>query len=100
MKFVWIGYLATALSALSLVPSVYTAVVKKSVHSTSYAYLVIGMLGQIFWLIYGYNNRDWPIASLAMYLIFVFTTIGVAKAYYEANKKDVLSKAKLKCTVR
>lgn len=97
MKFVWVGYMATTLSALSLVPSVYTAVVKKSVHSTSYSYLIIGMLGRIFWLLYGFINRDWPIVVLSMYLIVVFITIGIAKIYYEANKKDVLSKTKLKC---
>ena len=100
MKFAWTGYIATTLSSLSLIPSVYTAVVKRSVHSVSYSYLVLGVSAQIFWLIYAYFNRDLPIAFLAMYLIVVFITIGVAKAYYEANKKDILSKTKLDCMLK
>lgn len=97
MELAWVGYTATIITCLSFAPSLYTAVVDKSVNSTTYSFLILSIMGQVFWLIYGYNKRDWSISFMALYLIIAFIIIGSAKAYYEANKKDEMSQLKQTC---
>ena len=99
MKFAWVGYTATVLTCLSVAPSIYTSVVEKSVHSTTYSFVVLSIMGQVFWLIYGYNNKDWSITFMAIYLIIAFIIIGFSKAYYEAHKKDTMSQLKQTCSL-
>lgn len=94
MKYVWFGYLATFLTALSLIPTVYTSTLKKSTNSISYAYILLGFLAQFCWLIYGIYNKNYPVLSLAIYLMVVYIIIFVAKWHYETTGQNLLARAK------
>lgn len=94
MKSTWIGFIATLFSALSLLPTVYTVVKKKSTHSINYIYMSLGLFAQLLWLSYSLINEDWPLMLLAIYLIVVYCTMYVSKWYYEYTQQDVHSKLK------
>jgi uncharacterized protein with PQ loop repeat len=94
MKYEWIGFLATFLTALSLLPTVYTAIFKKSTNSISYGYILLGFLSQFFWLIYGIYNKNYPISTLAIYLMTVYIIIIIAKWHYERTGQNLLAQAK------
>ena len=91
MKIVKVGYTATILSALSLLPTLHTTVIKKSTRSLNYYYLLLGFVAQILWIIYGYVNRDYPLLILATYLISIYTMLAIFKFKYEINKEDQFS---------
>ena len=92
MKYVWLGFTATAISALSLLPTLYNIVIKKNTYSIHYCYLFLGLLAQICWFIYGIINKDTPLIMLACYLIFIYTVSITYKYKYEKNDEDLYSK--------
>jgi uncharacterized protein with PQ loop repeat len=91
MNYTWIGFIATFISAVSLLPTVYTTVVAKSTHSINYMYVALGFLAQITWAIYAIFNKDWPVLILAIYLMIVFVIIATSKFTYEKKGLDVHS---------
>lgn len=97
MKHTWIGFIATLISAFSLLPTVYTVICKKSTHSINYLYVVLGFIAQLIWFAYAFINKDWPVLTLAIYLMLVYISILFSKWYYEHTHQDILSKLKDKC---
>ena len=91
MKGTWIGFVATTISALSLLPVVYNTAIKKTTHSINYIYIMLGFLAQVFWIVYAVINKDYPLILLASYLIIVYTIISTSKWYYEKTGQDVHS---------
>lgn len=92
MRNTGIGFLATSLSAISLLPMVFNTAVKKNTYSINYFYVLIAFIAQIVWFTYGFVNKDTPLIILSLYLLFVFTIVGFSKWYYERTEQDVHSK--------
>jgi len=91
MKYAWIGFAATTISALSLLPNVYTATIKQNTHSINYLYTTLGFLAQVFWIVYALINKDYPVILLASYLMMVYIVISTSKWHYERTGQDVYS---------
>jgi uncharacterized protein with PQ loop repeat len=97
MKLVWIGFLAVALSSISLVPALLDATVKKSTHSINYLYIILAIAGRVLWLYYGIASKDVPLTLISIYMILVFVIIVVSKWHYERTGQDVHSKLVREC---
>lgn len=91
MKSVYIGFVATIISAASLLPTLHTVVNKKSTRSINYLYLALGIVAQLLWFLYAMLNRDWPVLFLSIYLLSVYLVIGYTKYKYEKNGEDEYS---------
>ena len=92
MKRAWIGFTATLISALSLLPTIYSSTIKKSTVSINYLYVLLGFIAQILWLTYGIINKDLPLMLLACYLLIIYIIIATSKFYFERTGQDTHSK--------
>lgn len=97
MKYKWIGYTATIISALSLLPMIHKTTIKKSTHSISYLFTFLSILAQILLIYYTTMNRDFPMLFLAVYLLIINVIITISKWYYEKTGQDAYTKLKNNC---
>lgn len=86
MNIYFIGYLGTIFSALSILPNVYNAVVKKKTVCFSYFYMILGLIAQICWFIFAIFTKNIPHLIISIYLFICYILIILYKKYHEKNK--------------
>lgn len=88
----YIGYLATILSSLSILPNLYSIIFKKLTHGFNYLYGIIGLLAQICWLIFGLYKKNKQIIFVSIFLGICYSLILFYKFYYETTRQNVFQK--------
>jgi MtN3 and saliva related transmembrane protein len=83
-----IGSAAGILTATSMLPQVIKTLKEKSAEDVALGMLIVLTLGQILWIVYGYQKDDWPIMGTNGFSILVnITMMFLRKKYGHANKK-------------
>lgn len=96
MNYQVIGFIAAFFTALKIIPNLYNVVIKKNTNGFSYAYMGLGFVAQICWLIFAIYNNNRPLTITSLYLLTCYTILTIFKYHYERNKLDTLSQIKLK----
>jgi uncharacterized protein with PQ loop repeat len=66
MKIFVLGLIATILGVLSFLNIVYNIEVSGNTHNFSYKALILSLLSNILWLIYGFKKKDKSITTMGI----------------------------------
>lgn len=77
-----IGYSASALASISLVPQVYKVIKTKRADDLSYGMITIIMLASILWQTHGWLHEDIPLRVASGITICVNCTLAWLKGVY------------------
>ena len=86
-----VGYIATVLTALAILPNLYSAVIKKATVGFKYEYMVLGSLAKILWIIFALSTKNIPLIITSFYMLVCYIIIIFFKFYYEKNKMNLLA---------
>lgn len=82
-KYNQLGLLAATINITATFPLVYYSTVNKDTKSFSYMWLILSLIAQMLWLIYGTINCAIPVITLATFLACVYIYLIVLKTYIE-----------------
>lgn len=83
MDFEIVGYMATAVIAVSLIPQVYKSWKTKSTKDISIPWVLIYILGLVLWIIYGFGISSTPLMLSASIESLIAISLLVLKLMYK-----------------
>ena len=61
-----VGLLANTISSLSLIPQVHKVLKQRTVKDMSYLWIVLSVVANILWIIYGVSEKKWQICAMGI----------------------------------
>ena len=80
-----VGLTANIIASLSLLPQIRKVIKRRTVDDMSYLSIVLGMIANILWIIYGVSERKWQICTMGI----IFTLFHSLHLYIKhSSEKD------------
>ena len=80
-----VGLAANTISGLSLVPQVHKVIKQRSVKDMSYLWIVLSVVANVLWIIYGASEQKWQICAMGI----IFTLFYALHLYIKhTSEKD------------
>lgn len=82
-----IGFLATIISTISLLPLIINIIKKGKTEGLIYTRLGIELLASLLWLIYGLHKKTYPAIIINIINLTLFIILIIIKFHNEKKKK-------------